>query len=236
MKKTTLTLLLATLSMSAWALDIDNLNKLNQSQFRQFSEDLTGAFSYKAVAPAEPQGLTGFDIGVETTFTKLENSSTWSTATGNSTSSFAAVPKLHAHKGLPLNFDIGAFYTAVPKNNVKLYGGELRYSLLGGNVAMPAIAVRGAFSKMTGVSQMDFDTQSMELSISKGFMMVTPYAGAGRVWSKSKPNVLNLGTESVTANKYFVGANVNFGLINFALEADKTGNNASYSGKLGLRW
>lgn len=238
MNKTTLALLLAAASAFSWAGDIDSLNLLTQPQFRKFSEDLTGALSYKAIAPAEPLGITGFDIGVEASFTKLESSNNWKTATGSDLS-VLPVPKLHAHKGLPFNFDIGAFYTSIPSTNVKLYGGELRYALIEGGIAMPAVAVRGAFSKMAGVDQLDFNTQSMELSISKGFLMFTPYAGAGKVWSKSKPNgsaATVLTQESVSANKFFVGTNINLGLINFALEADKTGNNATYSGKLGLRW
>lgn len=236
MKKTSLALLLAATSAFSWAGDIDSLNLLTQPQFRKFSEDLTGALSYKAIAPAEPLGITGFDIGIEASFTKLESANNWKTATGSDLSTLP-VPKLHAHKGLPFNFDLGAFYTSIPSTNVKVYGGELRYALVEGGVAMPAVAVRGAFSKMTGVDQLDFNTQSMELSVSKGFLMLTPYAGVGKVWSKSKPNVgPTLTSESISANKFFVGTNFNLGLINFALEADKTGDNATYSGKLGLRW
>lgn len=235
MKKLSLAMLLATMSMSAWAGDLDKLNLLAQSQFRLLSEDLTGALSYKAVAPGEPLGITGFDIGVEVTATKLESASIWKTASGSDLS-LLPLPKLHAHKGLPFNIDVGAFYTAVPSSNIKLYGGELRYAILEGGITMPAVAVRGTITKMTGVNQLDFDTRSAELTISKGFLMLTPYLGAGKVWSNSKPNVSNLKEESISANKYFVGTNISLGLINFALEADKTGSNTTYSGKFGLRW
>src|SRR5438034_2379749 len=51
--------------------------------------------------------------------------------------------------------------------NIKLYGGELRYAIVPGGAAMPAIGVRGSYTKLTGVAQLDFDTKGLDLSISK---------------------------------------------------------------------
>lgn len=59
-------------SLAAQADDLNNLGALSQAKFQTLSEDLTAALSYKAVAPAEPLGLTGFDIGIEVTGTSLE--------------------------------------------------------------------------------------------------------------------------------------------------------------------
>ena len=42
--------------------------------------------------------------------------------------------------------------------------------------------------------------------------------------------------ENFTQSKVFAGANLNFGLANFALEGDKTGGATSYSLKMGFRW
>ena len=77
---------------------------------------------------------------------------------------------------------------------------------------------------------------NVDLSISKGFVMLTPYAGVGQVWVDSSPNAGALTQESFTQGKVFAGANLNLGLINFALEADKTGEATSYSLKMGIRW
>ena len=51
--------------------NIDQVNQLLQTEFRQLSEDLGSALSYKALTPAAPLGISGFDIGVEVTATKL---------------------------------------------------------------------------------------------------------------------------------------------------------------------
>ena len=105
------------ISISAQAADIDQLQSLGQSEFKLLSKDLTSALSYKAVAPAEPLGLTGFDVGIEVTGTSLESSTIWEKATGKDLSTLP-IAKLHAHKSLPLGIDLGAVYSAVPGSNI----------------------------------------------------------------------------------------------------------------------
>ncbi len=229
---------LACFAQPGLAADITTLGSLFQPAFKILSEDLGSAMSYKPVTPAEPLGITGFDVGLVVTSTDMTRSSTaWSTATGGSSApSTLLIPKLHIAKGLPFNLDIAAFITKVPDTNITLYGGELRWAILKGGITMPAVAVRGALTKLSGVDQLALDTKSLDISISKGFAMFTPYAGIGQVWVNSTPNVPLLVAESFTQSKVFAGANLNFGLFNMALEADKTGEAKSYSVKLGFRF
>jgi len=209
---------------------------LTQAEFKLFSEDLGSALSYKAVIPAEPLGVTGFDLALEVSSTELKSSSIWQQVSGDSLNSLP-VPKLHLHKGLPFNIDVGAFYSSIPTTNIKLYGGELRYAILEGGVATPAVAIRGSISKLSGVDELSLSTKGLDISISKGFAMFTPYAGVGTVWVDSTPNgVPGLSKESFQQSKVFAGGNLNFGLANFALEYDKTGEAQSYSAKLGFRF
>src|SRR5438445_10578254 len=127
-------------------------------------------------------------------------------------------------------------YSSVPSTNIKLYGGELRYAIVPGGVAMPAIGIRASYTKLTGVDQLDFDTKGLDLSISKGFLMFTPYAGVGKVWAASTPNgIPTLSKQSLSMSKVFAGINMNFGLTNLAFECDRTGKARSYGAKLGFR-
>ena len=236
-----LLLLAAGIAQTASAADISTLNQLAQSEFRLLSEDLGSALSYKPVTPAEPLGITGFDLGLVVTSTDISKSSAaLAKASGNSSAiSTLIIPKLHVAKGLPFGIDVAAFVSAIPATNIKLVGGELRYAIMSGGVALPAVAIRGAMTKLSGVDQLSFDTKSLDLSISKGFAMFTPYAGVGQVWVNSSASVA--GTDGVldqsfTQGKVFVGANLNLGLVNFALEGDRTGGAASYSLKAGFRW
>jgi hypothetical protein len=79
------------------------------------------------------------------------------------------------------------------------------------------------------------DTRSLELTVSKGFLNVTPYAGVGRVWGDLTPNVSNLRQEKPSVNKVYAGLNFNLGIANLAAEIDRTGDNQTASVKLGFR-
>ncbi|MFA6121014.1 MAG: hypothetical protein WCT35_08985 [Sideroxydans sp.] len=243
MKK--LLVLAAALSIAqpAMAGTINSLQSLGQADFRSLSEDLGSALSHKSISPAESLGVTGFDVGVDitqTTLAKTKDSNIWTAiGTGNKPSNLY-VPKLHIAKGLPMGLDIGGFVSTIPTTGITLMGAEVKYDILSGNVALPAVAVRGAFTKLSGVNQLSFDTKSLDVSVSKGFAMFTPYAGIGQVWVNSKANVTGVGnvnlSESFTQQKVFIGGNLNMGFTNIALEMDKTGAASSTSLKLGFRF
>lgn len=223
--------------------NINTIENLAQDEFAAFSEDMGAVLSYKALAPAEPLGITGFDVGIELTATSLANSDIMKRASDGNSMSTIPVPKVHIHKGLPLNIDVGAFMSTVPNSNIKLVGAELRYAFLEGGVALPAVALRGTYTQLSGVDQLDFNTMGAELTISKGFLMLTPYGGVGLVNYNSMPNknddlvnASGLKDESGSLTKIFVGMNANLGLMNFALEGDQTGDATTYGLKVGLRF
>ncbi|MEX8496472.1 MAG: hypothetical protein AB3X41_05565 [Leptothrix ochracea] len=234
-------LLAAATTLSAFgahAGSINALNALSQSDFRLLSEDLGAAVSYKPLVPAESLGIIGFDVGVGLGATKLQSTNVLNQASGGSidlsTLPFAMV---RAHKGLPMNIDVGVALGTLPGTGVSTKGAELRWAFLPGSMVTPAVAVRGAYSSMSGVSQLDVNTTSLDVSISKGFLFLKPYAGVGIVQVKSTPNgVASLQAESFTQPKTFVGLNMNFMLLNLAIEGDKTGSNTSYGIKLGVRF
>jgi hypothetical protein len=235
--------LLCTLGIAqpAMADNISTLELLSQSDFRTLSEDLGAALSYKPITPAEPLGTTGFDMGIEVTQTDTSKSAQiWNTATnGGGSVSKVYVPRLHIAKGLPFGIDVAAFYSKIPSTNISLVGAELRYAIVEGGIATPAIAVRGSYTKLGGVDQLALNTKGLDVSISKGFAMFTPYAGVGQVWVNSSASVNGTDgalSESFTQSKVFVGANLNFGLTNIAAEVDKTGGIQSISLKLGFRF
>ena len=225
-------LLLLVSSMPAFsANNLDNLKALQQKQFRTLSEDLAAATSYKAVSPAEPLGLLGFDLGLEVTATKLDKD-IFELASGDDWDlSYLPLPKLHLHKGLPFNLDVGGFYAGAPNTDIKLWGGEIRYAILAGNVAL-----RLTYSRLEGVDELDLSNTGVELSISKGFAIITPYVGAGMIRTESDAvDAPDIKKESFDSSKLFAGFNLNLG-INLGVEADITGDVTSYSLKTGFRF
>lgn len=225
-------------SLPAWAADINNIGGLTQDEFHRLSQDLGAALSYKPLTPAEPLGLFGFDVGLAATVTKIQNPDAFKNA-GAGDISNVAVPSLRLNLGLPFGIDVGAMAGAAPGTNIRLYGAELRWAFVKGGVAVPAIALRGSYTQLSGVDQLDFNTRGVDLSISKGFAFFTPYGGVGKVWVTSTPKdipTVSPTEESLSLNKGFVGFNLNFVLVNLALEWDKTGDATSYGAKLGFRF
>ncbi len=221
----------------AHAADFNALRLLNQSEFRAFSEDIGSAISYKGMVPSEGLGITGFDLGVGVGATEVSNRDVLKKAAGG-----ASVPKavplagIRALKGLPFDIDIGAAYLTLPGTNVRALGGELRWAFIGGSTLLPAVAVRVATMKLSGVDELKMRTDSIDLSISKGFLFLTPYAGIGRVNVKSQAPGTTLRDESFGQDKVFAGVNMAFVPMALVVEVDKTGDAVSYGVKLGIRW
>jgi hypothetical protein len=214
-----------------------------QDQFKNFSTELGLAISYVPLSPAEPLGdkLPGFDIGVEVTGVQLDTDKDYwkniETYIGDTIPSTLPVPKFHAQVGFPfVPIDVGFVYAKVPSTNIKYTGYEIKYAILEGTVATPALAVRGAYTKLSGVDDLDIDTKYLDLSISKGIAMFTPYAGYAMVWidSKEKSPLVTLADESLREGKAFVGCKITFfPLMNMVLEGDFAKVN-SYSLRLNL--
>ncbi|HET7394924.1 MAG TPA: hypothetical protein VFK12_00650 [Gammaproteobacteria bacterium] len=234
MRRLILACLLLGFVTSAFAADDIDIQKLAQQDFSDLSQDMGAVLSYKALQGAAPEGITGFDVSLNGGWTKVAHTSAWNTATGNNDITGVPFANLRISKGLPFGIDIGGEYSAVPGSNIKLYGVEGRYAILDGGVAEPAIGIRATFTHVTGVDNLNFNTKSLGISISKGFGPFTPYAGVGEVWTNSTPDA-STGLQSVSFNNAEVYAGLQFNLgIHLALEANRLSGNTTYSLKFGF--
>jgi hypothetical protein len=227
--------------------DITLPASFTQDDFKNLSRDLGLAISYVPLATAEPLGgvLPHIDLGVEATSTSIDNNASYwtkiSNVPGNSSiPSSLVMPKIHLQVGLPIvPIDLGIVYGEAPNTNIKYTGYEVKWAILQGSTVSPAIALRGAYTTVTGVSDLDISTKSADLSISKGFAMFTPYAGYGMVWIDSKPTSPSnpsLTEENLDESKWFVGCKLTFfPLMNMVAEADFAKVN-SYSLRLNIHF
>jgi hypothetical protein len=215
--------------------EFGSLGNLAQDEFRRMSADLGAAASYKGVTPATPLGLTGFDIGVEVSATKVENSQLFALA-GAGSQSDLVVPKLHIHKGLMAGLDIGAFVGGIPELGGALFGAELRYAFMDDTLTRPALAVRLSGTATNDLGGVKVRTGAVDLMLSKRFTAITPYVGVGAVRVVSEASGSALSRESFNDTRVFTGVNVNLAVVNVALEAEKQGDNTTLSAKLGWRF
>jgi len=209
--------------------DIQLSSTLTREDFRDLTRQLGFAASYFPLAPAAPLGILGFDAGVEATAVKIsQHSSFWQRAVRDSNPpSYLVIPRLHVQKGLPFNLDIGASYAAVPSSDISLIGGEIKWAILSGGVVAPAVAVRISGTKLFGGSQVHLETYSADLSISKGFLFLVPYAGIGQVLVNSRTDSAAIRAvngvdfrETQNLTKGFVGLKIAPPVIPFSLVAE----------------
>lgn len=219
-----------------WAANnIDNIGNLDQYLFNDLTSDLGAALNYKALTPDEPLGNLGFDIGFDVSSANLDSTAMQQATTGDNPDQLL-MPKVRFHSDLPLGFGVSAFYGSVPDSNIGLIGGELRYAIYNGGSRTPAIAIRGTFSQLSGVDELDLNTRGLELSVSKGFASFTPYAGVSTMHIESSTNVLGLNGEEISENKYFLGFNLNLGQMKITAETEKTDDEASTRATIGVRF
>jgi hypothetical protein len=225
---------LAACVLPAAAGDLRSLDALTAGEFRRLSEDLGAAFSYKGVTPASRLGPAGFDVGIEVTQTDIENSSLFARAGAGDPSSIL-VPKLHVNVGLFGGVDLGAFLGGSTDVGATVAGMDARFAVLEDGLTAPAVAVRLSGTRTNGM-EARVGTVAADLMVSKTFTAITPYAGAGLARISSKRGGAAPQEETFNKSRVFGGVNLNLAIANFALEAEKMGDNTSYSAKIGLRF
>lgn len=225
---------LLAIGTSAFASNHITIPGLSQTDFDGLSQDLGAITSYKQVEGAASEGITGFDFGLNLGDTQVAHQTAWENATGKSSVSNIPFANVHLTKGLPFGFDIGGEYSTVPGSNISEYGVEGRYAILSGGLAEPAIGVRAAYTHLTGVTALSFNTTSLDVSISKGFGPITPYAGVGEVWTSSTPDASTLLNKYSASNaEVFAGLTFDLGM-HMALEYDHLAGNTTYTLKFGF--
>lgn len=207
------------------------VQRLAQDQFHDLAGELGLGISAFQAQPAESLGLVlavpHVDAGIETTLVNInQDRPYWRLAVRDgSAPSFLPLPKLHASVGLPFGLEVGGLYSSVPDSNVRVLGAEAKWAFIRGGVLWPAVAVRGAYTTLEGVGELDLTTTSADVSVSKGVGPVTPYLGAGRVWIDAEPHgaaaapPVGLTEVHPTEDRLFAGVRMRLLLVSAVAEA-----------------
>ena len=151
-------LLILLMSMATYtsAMDISIPDSATQNEFRDFVKEVGYALTFAPMAPAAPLHITGFDVSIEVVATDIDDDKKyWKTFIDDAdVDAILPVPRIHVQKGLPRNIDIGAMYASVPDSNINLWGIEVKWAILEGTVATPALCVRGSYSTLSGVDDL----------------------------------------------------------------------------------
>ena len=215
--------------------------KITQSEFADFSRLVGQAIYADPVQPARATSLLGFDVGIAVTGVKIDTASTYWTHSVPASSdfahgSYATVPRLVGSKGLGF-CTVSATYAQVQSSGIKTYGAAIDIPIIRGSVVTPELALRGAYSTLTGLDVLKIKTYGIEAFLSKGFGPVTPFVALGKMRSDSRGTV-NTGltqpltlTDSADLTRYSAGLRISLLLPKLTVEATKA-QVTSYSAKL----
>jgi hypothetical protein len=165
--------------------------------------------------PAHPLGTLGFELFVDAGADPgLDGEPFWAGAVdGDAPGGLVAVGRVGARKGLPAGFDLGASYGRALGGGVDVVSVDLQKALVEGGALSPALALRATGSRSLGGGPYSFRQVGVEALVSKGFTALTPYVGAGVVWSDGRLDRDDGGETSSDFTRGFVYAGLTLNLL-----------------------
>jgi len=180
-------------------------------RYREMSTELAMALSSRPLAPAETLGMSGFEFSlVSTTADITEAADYWQGQPGSPIFEGVQanhgsrqipgafwIPSLHIRKGLPLSSEIGITGSYLAFSEMFMMGAEAKIALHESYFRwVPALALRGAASRLFGSSDLDMITSEFDLMASLpfgigGMVQVTPYTGYGILYAHVNSQVLD---------------------------------------------
>jgi hypothetical protein len=185
--------------------------------FRLLSAELGFALSPRTQAPATTLGLSGFEIGLDTTIVLFNtNQSYWQNGVterergtggnpGTVPGGTQAVAGFHIRKGLPFSLELEGHLNYLINSSMLMIGGALRYSFLEGYKYVPNISVRAGVARLINAQEIDLTTVNLDFTVSKSFplggvLKLTPMIGYGLLFMNANSAVLDTTPENTTDN------------------------------------
>ncbi len=178
------TVLVAALALPARAWDVDP--SAPSGDLEDFNRGFAGAVYPFVRHDAAPLGVTGFEAWADATYNRDFDREPFraTTVAGSLPSDVLSVGRVGVRKGLPGGIDLEASYGKVAGSDLELVAGSVQWSPLPGGLASPALAFRLTGLKSHGDAVYELRQLGVEAVLSKGFPVVSPDAGVGRVSSR----------------------------------------------------
>lgn len=156
---------------------------LTQAQWKTFVQQVGPIVTFKSLASAEPLGKMNFNVAIDMGRSPVDQHNlAWINTFVHPDANcplgdVISVPTIRARMGVSDRMDIGAYWTTAPDANYGMVGGEIKYRLEQESEELPAVAVGGTATILTGVPDFDVSVYSIDLIASKKIAMFSPYVG-----------------------------------------------------------
>lgn len=199
---------------------------LTQAEWRTFVQQVGPISVFKSLAPAEPLGRMNFVVEIDAGRTPIDqHNPAWINTFVHPDAECPLgdeifIPTLRARMGLTDRMDVGASWIKAPEGNYGLVSGEVKYLLSQESESLPATAIRGDITILTGVDDFNLHVYGIDLIASKIYWVFTPYVGlrgalASGTVTTSK---VRLDTETLPFVQGFVGVSCSVWMMNLAAE------------------
>jgi hypothetical protein len=166
--------------------------------FRSLASEVGVLMAPRPVDPADSLGLSGFAVSADVGINTLSYDKDFWTKTANGPDKVAPSLQVMGRKGLWPGIEVGAGATKLFDSRMWTIAGYGKVSIHEGfhHMPIPAIALRGMFSRLLGSKDLDLTTVSVDASISHVFgvgrtFSITPYAGYQALFVFAKTGIID---------------------------------------------
>jgi hypothetical protein len=158
---------------------------LSEEEFASLADALGDAIAFPLLSIAAPLGALGFEAVASAGGPMASSSAGWwrNGVEGSPTLGVMPGRRLVVRKGLPARMGVG--FQAGQVLDQSFWGVEGRWTLLEGGILVPSVTVRGSHSRLVS-SPVGVEVSEIGLSVSKGLVLVTPYAGVSYRWTRAE--------------------------------------------------
>lgn len=202
---------------------------LTKAEFAELTGEIGSVLRFRQLGDATPLGKGNGDVSVQ-----VGNMPTDNRSLGRS----MAFPRVIARFGASDRVDIGAFGGFEPDANYGMAGFDTKIALFVQGPARPvSLAIRPSVTSLIGPSQLLAANASIDVSISRSFGALSPYAGVATTGSIAYERSANVDLDPAVANGSisYAGLSYAFRALVASAEVEK-GTRVSYAFRLGTRF
>ncbi len=199
---------------------------LTQAQWSKFTKEVGAILTFKSLASAEPLGKMNFNIGIDDSYTPVDQHDlAWINTFTHPDEDCPlgdaiTYPTIRARMGVTDKMDVGAYWTTAPDANYGMVGGELKYAFFQESEKHLAAAVRASVSILTGVPDYNLSVYSVDIMASKKIAMLVPYVGfkESLAIGTETTSKVDLDKESLLITQGYAGVTYSFWMLNLVAE------------------
>ncbi len=210
---------------------------LTTEQFKAFTAELGSVLRFRQVGDAATLGKGKVEVSAQVSNTPFDDSKgIWST--GHHLGRSVSFPQVVARIGVSDRVDLGVWGGLDPQVKYGLAGVDTKIALLRQSDGRPvSVSVRPSITTLVYPTQVLIGTASVDLSVSRAYGPVSPYAGVAASSSGAIERSKSVELDPVSAGRSlaFAGLSYRWRTLTLSAEVEK-GARVNYAFRVGTRF